>query len=47
MKGLDVRPTQKNIIVLYVPSVGRSPTLISMNETENRNIYNNEEKGLR
>ena len=38
---------QKNIIVLNVPSIGKSPILISKSETEWRSIYNKEGKGLR
>lgn len=35
-KGLDIRPTQKNIIVLNILSIGKSPILKSRSETEQR-----------
>lgn len=35
-KGLDIRPKQKNIIVLNVLSIGKSPILKSKSETKRR-----------
>lgn len=35
-KGLDIRPKQKNIIVLNVLSIGKSPILKSRSETKQR-----------